>query len=143
MPTLDCRFMSAIWREDGPWRTFPFGENQRFLRADEEVILRLLCISEQDLADMDPAHLHAASGGRIACARADEIVRTARLARLPGLGSWAARLLAEAGLDEADVRRLPAAEIAARVHARYGYRIWNEKAVAQLTALQVRWREEA
>ena len=135
--------MSAIWREGGPCRVFPFGEDQPFLRAHEEVLLRLLCIGEEELAKIAPEELARRAGGQISQARADEIVRTARLARLPGLGSWAARLLAEAGLDEADVRRLDAEELAARVNARFGYPIWNDEAVARLRALQARWREEA
>ncbi len=113
------------------------------MRAHEEVLLRLLCIGEEELAKIAPEELARRAGGQISQARADEIVRTARLARLPGLGSWAARLLAEAGLDEADVRRLDAEELAARVNARFGYPIWNDEAVARLRALQAHWREEA
>ena len=135
--------MSAIWREGGPARVFPFGEDRSFLRAHEEVLLGLLGLDADALADAAPAELAARSGGRIDEARADEIVRTARLARLPGLGTWAARLLAEAGLDPDAARTRPAAELAARVNARLGYPVWNDESIARLAALQARWRAQA
>ncbi|RME84629.1 MAG: hypothetical protein D6771_04300 [Zetaproteobacteria bacterium] len=127
----------------GKWEKpecFPLDEDRPFLREHEWVILKLLCRPLASLAEADPEELSAASGGQISPERADELIRIVRISMLEGIGTWAARLLAEAGLSDQDLRTMRAEAIAERVNAQLGYPVWNEKTVARLAALQQRWR---
>jgi len=133
----------VFWSESGPEKAFPFGKEQPFLREHEWVILKLLCLPLPELAKMRPDELVQASGGRISPQRADELIRIVRLAQLPGLGSWAARLFAEAGLDEEALRTDAPEKIAAKLQERFGYPMMSKEDQARLAELQRAWRRAA
>ncbi len=119
---------------------FPLHEDREFLSESEWVIFKLLCRPVDSLAGAEPAELSAATGGQVSPARCDELIRIVRIKALPGLGSWIARLMAEAGLSDHDVRTLPAERIAERINRKAGYPICNEATTRALAALQLQWR---
>jgi len=119
---------------------FPLHEDKDFISESEWVILKLLCRPVMEIGGTDAEELSAASGGQIRVERAGELIRIVRIAALPGLGSWIARLLAEAGLDEEQVRSLPAEEIMKRVNDKAGYPICNDATVRALADLQLKWK---
>ena len=118
---------------------FPLAENRDFLSEREWTCLRLICHDRKTIADAKPEQLSRATAGQISAKRADVLIQTARIARLPGLGSWIARLMAEAGWREEDVRHRPAGEIMAAVNRQVGYPICNPATEHALTALQTSW----
>jgi len=120
--------------------TFPLHEDRTFLSESEWVILKLLCRPLASLADDNADALSQATGGQITPERCDELIRIVRIHALPGLGSWIARLMAEAGFDDADVRNLPAATIMEKINSRTGYQICNQATVHALTQLQLQWK---
>ena len=122
---------------------FPLHEDRPFLSEREWTCLRLICHTEDSIADCDPDALAQATGGQIDAERAGQLVAIARMARLPGLGSWMARLLVEAGVREPDLTGQSADELLARVNARAGYPICNAATVAALALLQASWRQTA
>ncbi len=122
---------------------FPLHENREFLREHEWVILKLLCRPVASLVDADPEELSAATGGQMSVERCDELIRTVRIAQLPGLGTWIARLLAEAGFSDEDVRRLPAATLTGKLNEKAGYPICNEATTRALASLQLQWKGSA
>lgn len=124
-------------------RVFPLHEDREFLSESEWVILKLLCRPVSALADTEPAALAQASGGRISEQRARMLVNIARIAALPGLGTWIARLMAESGLDGEQIRRLPAAEIVARVNRHAGYPLLNRASEQAIARLQETWAAAA
>lgn len=119
---------------------FPLHENKDFISESEWVILKLLCRPLAGIGATDAEELSAASGGQIRVERADELIRIVRIAELPGLGSWIARLMAEAGYNEEQIRSLPAAEIMGRINERAGYPICNDATVRALADLQLQWK---
>ncbi len=119
---------------------FPLHEDRDFLSESEWVIFKLLCRPVDSLAEAEPEELSAATGGQVSPARCDELIRIVRIKALPGLGSWIARLMAEAGLSEEDVRALPAEEITERINRKAGYPICNAATARALAALQLQWR---
>jgi len=119
---------------------FPLHEDKEFITESEWVILKLLCRPLKEIGNTDAEELSTASGGQIKVARADELIRIVRIAALPGLGSWIARLMAEVGLDETQVKSLPAEEIMARINEKAGYPICNEATVRALADLQLQWK---
>lgn len=119
---------------------FPLHEDKDFITESEWVILKLLCRPLKDIGDTDAEELSAASGGQIKVERADELIRIVRIAALPGLGSWIARLMAEVGLDEAQVRSLPAEEIMSLINERAGYPICNDATMRALAEMQLQWK---
>ncbi len=122
---------------------FPLGEDREFLSESEWVILKLLCRPVNDLADADADELSQATGGQIAPARCDELIRTVRIRRLEGLGSWAARLLAGCGLDDSDLLRQDVRDIVDQVNASLGYPVFNDATMHALAGLQQQWRKSA
>jgi len=122
---------------------FPLHEDRDFLSESEWVIFKLLCRPVDTLAAAEADELSAATGGQVSPARCDELIRIVRIKSLPGLGSWIARLMAEAGLSDADVRELPADEITARINRKAGYPICNDATTRALAALQLQWRGAA
>ncbi len=119
---------------------FPLHEDRDFLSESEWVIFKLLCRPIDSLAGDDAAELSRATGGQVTPGRCDELIRIVRIKALPGLGSWIARLMAEAGFNDDDVRHLPAAEITGRINERAGYPLCNEATTRALAALQLQWR---
>ncbi|MDX8401619.1 MAG: hypothetical protein R8K47_03205 [Mariprofundaceae bacterium] len=119
---------------------FPLHEDREFLSESEWVIFRLLCRPIDSLAEADAAELSAATGGQVSIERCEELIRIVRIKALPGLGSWIARLMAEAGLSDTDVRTMPAAEITRRINDKVGYPVCNEATARALAALQLLWR---
>ncbi|PJC70027.1 MAG: hypothetical protein CO017_06780 [Zetaproteobacteria bacterium CG_4_8_14_3_um_filter_59_5] len=71
------------------------------------------------------------------------MIAIVRISRLHGLGSWMARLLVEAGLNEHDVLHLEAAELCRRVNEHMGYSICNTATSRALEGLQTVWRSTA
>ncbi|HXH73284.1 MAG TPA: hypothetical protein VNI58_10760 [Mariprofundaceae bacterium] len=119
---------------------FPLHENRDFLRESEWVILKLLCRPLDSLQGEQPETLSAATGGQISVERCDELIRIVRIGKLPGLGSWIARILAENGFDDHDIRSRDAADVTAKVNARAGYPLCNDATTRALAALQLQWK---
>ncbi len=119
---------------------FPLHEDRNFISESEWVILKLLCRPLEQLDEADPAELSAACGGQIDIERCDEIIRTVRIAKLEGLGSWIARLLAEVGLDEEQVRKGDAASMLTAINRKLGYPVCNEATVRAFRRLQENWQ---
>lgn len=120
--------------------SFPLRENRDFITESEWVILKLLCRPVNEIDNTTAEEISAASGGQMSVARCDELIRIVRISKLPGLGSWIARLMAETGCDEETVRSDDAAEIMQRINAKAGYPLCNDATVRALTDLQLQWR---
>jgi len=118
---------------------FPLHEDREFLGEREWVCLQLICHSQKTLADADASDLSSATANQITVERAREIISIAKIARFDGLGSWIARLMVEAGLDEDTVRTLPAIDIMDRVNEKTGYPLCNPATVRALADLQAIW----
>lgn len=119
---------------------FPLHEDRDFITESEWVIFKLLCRPIDTLADDDAETLSAATGGQVTPDRCDELIRIVRIGRLNGLGTWIARHMAAAGLNDDDIRNKPAAEIIAAVNERAGYPICNDATARALEALQMQWK---
>ncbi len=119
---------------------FPLHENRDFLSESEWVILQLLRRPVESLINADPDELSAATGGQISPERCRELIEIVRIDRLPGLGSWIARLMVEAGLTVDDVLTLPAEEVTRRVNQHAGYPLCNPATMRALATLQESWR---
>jgi len=119
---------------------FPLHENRDFISESEWVIFKLLCRPIDSFTNAEAEELSAATGGQVSIERCDELIRIVRIKSLPGLGSWIARLLGEAGLNENDIRHLPATEITERINHKSGYPLCNEATTRALAALQLQWK---
>ena len=119
---------------------FPLNEDKPFLSESEWVILKLLCRPVDALAEADAEELSAACNGQISIKRCRDLIGISRISRLPGLGTWIARFMVEAGLDADMVSSLPAAEIVSRINARARYPICNAATERALAGLQEEWR---
>jgi len=122
---------------------FPLHEDREYLSEREWVCLQLTCHSRKSLVDVSPENLSRATAGQISVARANEIIHTAQIARLDGLGSWIARLMVQAGLNADSVRSLPAAEVMGLVNKNAGYKLCNAASIRGLTGLQQVWSNSA
>jgi len=120
--------------------TFPLHEDKSFLSESEWIILKLLCRPLDSLADADANELAQATGGQLSVDRCNELISIVHISRLPGLGSWVARLMVEAGLNEEDVLNLPAETICERINTQMGYTVCNTATSRALTGLQAGWR---
>lgn len=120
--------------------SFPLREERDFITESEWVILKLLCRPVNDIDQTDAAELSAASGGQMSEARCDELIRIVRISKLAGLGSWIARLMAETGCDEEEVRNGDPALIMQRINEKAGYPLCNDATVRALADLQLQWR---
>lgn len=120
---------------------FPLHEDREFLTESEWVILKLLCRPIGALVDMEPGELSAASGGQISLQRCRDLIHIVCLSRLPGLGTWIARIMVEAGWDEHAVRTRPAGEIMEKINRHAGYTICNQASIRALAELQTSWAE--
>ncbi|MDX8411045.1 MAG: hypothetical protein R8K46_04105 [Mariprofundaceae bacterium] len=118
---------------------FPLAEDRDFLSEREWTCLRLVCHDKKTIADAEPEALSRATAGQINATRAAVLIQTARIASLPGLGSWIARLMAEAGWCEQDIRCRPAADIMIAINRRTGYAICNRATEHALGELQTKW----
>ncbi|MDX8406973.1 MAG: hypothetical protein R8L58_01160 [Mariprofundaceae bacterium] len=119
---------------------FPLHEDRDFISESEWVIFKLLCRPIDSFAKANAEELSQATGGQVSVERCDELIRIVRIKALPELGSWIARLFAEAGMSDTDIRELPAAEITARINTKSGYPLCNEATTRALAALQLKWR---
>lgn len=119
---------------------FPLHEDKDFITESEWVILKLLCRPLLEIDGTDAEELSKASGGQITVERADELIRIVRISKLPGLGTWIARLLGEAELDAEQVKTMPPEEIMGRVNKRMGYPLCNDATIRALADLQLQWK---
>ncbi|MFQ5345498.1 MAG: hypothetical protein ACE5DZ_06010 [Mariprofundus sp.] len=119
---------------------FPLHEDREFLSESEWVILKLLCKPVVSIAEENAQELSSASGNQISEQRCDELIRIVRISQLQGLGSWIARLLAEAGFSDSDLRIKSAEFITDRINQKAGYNICNEATTRALHALQLQWK---
>ncbi len=119
--------------------TFPLCEDRDFLRESEWVILKLLCRPVDDLATADAGELSRASGGQLLPERCKQLIDIVRISKLPGLGTWMARLMVEAGMDEHALLTRPAEELIARVNAHATYPICNQATMHAIADLQRSW----
>ncbi len=104
------------------------------------MILKLLCRPVDALGETDAEELSHASGGQIKVERAEELIRIVQIKSLPGLGSWIARLMAEADLNVGQVKTLPADEIMNLINECSGYPLCNAATVRALSDLQLQWK---
>ena len=119
---------------------FPLHADKDFITESEWVILKLLCRPVMDLDSTNAEELSQASGGQIKVKRADELIRIVRISKLPGLGTWIARLMGEVDLDVDQVKTLAPEEIMNRINGRMGYPLCNEATVRALNDLQLQWK---
>ncbi len=122
---------------------FPLHADKDFLSESEWVIFKLLCRPVESFPDSTAEELSLATGNQVSTERCDELIRIVQINALSGLGSWIARLLAEAGLNEARVRTDSAANIMQEVNKKAGYAICNEATVHALNSLQKQWKGES
>ncbi len=119
--------------------TFPLHENRDFLRESEWVILKLLCRPIDHLATANADELSRASGGQLTPKRCEQLIRIVRISKLPGLGTWIARLMVEAGVDEHALLTQPAEELTGHVNAHAAYPICNQATMHAIAELQRSW----
>lgn len=119
--------------------TFPLHENRDFLRESEWVILKLLCRPVNSLATADADELSNASGDQLSPKRCRQLINIVRISNLSGLGTWIARLMVEAGVDEQTLLPLSAEDIVGRVNTHAGYPICNKATMHAIADLQVSW----
>ena len=120
---------------------FPLDEDRTFISESEWVIFKLLCKPLDSLTDEQPEALSEATGNQVAVNRCEELIRIVRINRLQGLGSWIARLLAEAGFNDCDLIEQDAGKITDKINAKAGYKICNNATTDALHALQLQWKE--
>jgi len=120
---------------------FPLHQDRDFLAESEWVIFKLLCRPLASFADSNAAELSAATGNQVSPARCDELIRIVRIHQLEGLGSWIARILAQAGLSERDMLNVSADVITDQVNRKLGYRLCNNATVQAISALQRQWKK--
>jgi len=123
--------------------TFPLCEDRDFLRESEWVILKLLCRPVNDLFTANADELSRASGGQLSPERCRQLINIVRVAKLPGLGTWIARLMVEAGIDEQMLLALPAEDLIERVNTHAAYPICNQATVYAIASLQTSWLNNA
>ncbi|MDX8405233.1 MAG: hypothetical protein R8K50_03690 [Mariprofundus sp.] len=122
--------------------TFPLHEDKDFLAESEWVIFKLLCRPVAAFADTDPEELSAATGNQVSPERCEELIRIVRIHQLPGIGSWIARILAQAGMNKEDIMTLPSSGICEQVNKRLGYALCNEATSHALSDLQRQWHDQ-
>jgi hypothetical protein len=120
--------------------TFPLHENRNFLSESEWVIFKLLCRPVESFAQAEAEELSMATGHQVSPERCGELIRIVRIQQLPGLGSWVARLFAETGFGEDEIRSLPALQITKRLNRKLGYKLCNDATTRALVALQLQWK---
>jgi hypothetical protein len=119
---------------------FPLHADKDFITESEWVILKLLCRPVMEVDSTNAEELSKASGGQITEKRADELIRIVRISKLPGLGTWIARLMGEVGLDEQQIKMDAPEEIMTRINERMGYPLCNDATVRALADLQLQWK---
>jgi len=119
---------------------FPLHIDKDFVTESEWVILKLLCRPVMEIDGTDAEELSQASGGQIGVERADELIRIVSISKLPGLGSWIARMMAESGFDAEQIKTVAADELMARINERMGYPLCNDATVRALADLQLQWK---
>lgn len=119
---------------------FPLHEDKSFITESEWVIFKLLCRPIESFSDDSAESLSAATGDQVTVERCDELIRIAGIHQLSGLGSWIARIFAEAGFNATDIRELSAESITRRVNEKLGYTLCNEATTRALNSLQLQWK---
>ncbi|MES0371279.1 MAG: hypothetical protein ABUK11_03280 [Mariprofundaceae bacterium] len=119
---------------------FPLHEDKNFITESEWVILKLLCRPLDKIGETTAEELSEASGGQIKVERAEQLIHIVRIAELPGIGSWIARLMVEAGLDLEQVKTSSADEIMNLINEHSGYPLCNDATVRALADLQLQWK---
>ncbi|MDQ6969193.1 MAG: hypothetical protein Q9M16_01605 [Mariprofundus sp.] len=119
---------------------FPLHEDRNFVSESEWVIFKLLCKPIDSFVDENAEALCLATSSQVSQARCDVLIRTVRIKQLDGLGSWIARLLAEAGFNDHDIRDQAASHIIHTVNHKAGYPICNDATLRALHKLQLEWK---
>jgi len=119
---------------------FPLHEDRNFISESEWVIFKLLCKPIDSFIHENAETLSQATGQQISVARCDVLIRTVRIHQLDGLGSWIARLLAEAGFSADDVRNQTALHIIEALNNKAKYPICNDATLRALQKLQLEWK---
>lgn len=119
---------------------FPLHEDKDFITESEWVILKLLCRPLNKIGETTAEELSEASGGQIKVERANQLIQIAQIAELPGIGSWIARLMVEAGLDQKKIKTASADEIMNLINEHSGYPLCNDATVRALADLQLQWK---
>jgi len=122
---------------------FPLHADKDFLAESEWVIFKLLCRPIKSFPDNTAEELSHATGKQVSTKRCDELIRIVQIHALSGLGSWIARLFAEADLNVDDIRHRQASEIMHIVNSKAGYNICNEATIHALESLQKQWQDES
>jgi len=121
---------------------FPLHADKNFLAESEWVIFKLLCRAIESFPDNTAEELSHATGKQVSTERCDELIRIVQINKLSGLGTWIARLLAEAGFNAEAIRTQAAEDIMQAVNDKAGYAICNEATVHALDNLQKQWKGE-
>lgn len=119
---------------------FPLHEDKNFITESEWVILKLLCRPLDKIGETNAEELSEASGGQIKIERANQLIHIVQIAELPGIGSWIARLMVEAGLDLEQIKTASADEIMNLINEHSGYPLCNDATVRALSDLQLQWK---
>lgn len=123
--------------------TFPLHEDRDFLRESEWVILKLLCRPLDSLITADADELSSASGGQLLPDRCQQLINIIRISNLPGLGTWIARLMVEAGMNEQALRTLSSETLIEGINKHVGYPICNQATMRAISTLQTSWMSTA
>jgi len=121
---------------------FPLHEDRNFISESEWVIFKLLCKPVDSFNHENATELSLLTGHQVSVERCDVLIRTVRILQLQGLGSWIARLLAEAGFNDDDVCNRDAHIIMDAVNAKARYPICNNATLLALQKLQFEWKTE-
>lgn len=121
---------------------FPLHADKPFLSESEWVIFKLLCRPIESFPESSAEELSNATGKQVSPSRCKTLIQIVQINQLSGLGTWIARLFAEAGWSAEDIRHRDAAALMQAVNDKAGYAICNEATVHALTNLQLQWKGE-
>jgi len=122
---------------------FPLHADKDFLSESEWVIFKLLCRPAKSFPDNSAEELSHATGAQVSVKRCNELIRIVQINQLSGLGSWIARLMAEAGFNLEKICQNDAADIMHAINEKAGYVICNEATIHALQQLQLQWKGQA
>jgi len=122
---------------------FPLHEDRNFISESEWVIFKLLCKPLDSFTTEKAEDLSTATGSQVSIKRCDELIRIVHISQLDGLGSWIARIFAEAGFSNDDIRLQKAAHIIDVVNSKAKYPLCNDATMRALHKLQLEWKGTA